>query len=86
MLYFFRNDDQLGRLIADKLSEFSAAHKTILIDEGNSYLSEYENDYKDHKSIIAFLEEYGKLLENQSLISADACYIDPSSGKDACII
>lgn len=86
MLYFFKNEDQLGRLISDKLAEFSAAYKTITIDEGDSYLSEYENDYKGLASITAFLEDYGNLLTSQSMVSADACYIDPTSGKNACII
>ncbi len=86
MLYFFKSNDQLGEFIAAKLADISAAHKLFPIDSGESYLSEYENDFKGKEAVIKFLESYGQMLSNQRLISADACYIDPESGSDACII
>jgi len=86
MLYFFKNNDEIGDLISEKLADISAAHKVFQIDEGESYLSEYENDFKGRKHILHFLANYSNLLYNQRLVGADACYIDPDTGNEACII
>ena len=86
MLYFFKANDDLGEYIETKLGEISAAHKAIPVDEGASYLSEYEHDFKGLEAIKQFLNHYAELLNGQHMVSADACFVDPTSGDASCII
>ena len=86
MLYFFKADDELGLEIQTKLQEMSAAFKVIPVDEGDSYLSEYERDFKGRDAVKEFLNQYAQLLNGQHMVSADACYVDPTSGDPSCII
>lgn len=86
MLYFFKAKDQLGEYIDSRLKDISAASRVIPVDEGESYLSEYEHDFKGYVAVKTFLENYAQLLQGQHMVSADACFIDPTSGDASCII
>ncbi|MEL7146308.1 MAG: hypothetical protein AAFO69_08065 [Bacteroidota bacterium] len=86
MLYFFKAEDQLGQFIGTKLEEMSAASRVITVDEGESYLSEYEKDFKGFESIKEFLDHYAQLLNGQHMVSADACFVDPTSDDSSCTI
>ncbi len=81
MLYLYKNPtDALGEEIEDKLLEMSAAHQ-IVVTEEPSHLAENDVKIKSRSAIFSFLESYQQELNTPHSISADACRVDPCSGK-----
>ncbi len=80
MLYFHKNNDELGTKIADALANMSAAFKTVENENKTSYLVEDEKLIEGEKAVLAFLADYGKLLTSHQMVTGDSCYLDPETG------
>lgn len=82
MLYLhLSKNDPLGNQISERLNDMSAAHKVVESSNGESFLRENDHTIKGEAAIFRFLDFYGKGLEAQREISADACYINPETGE-----
>ena len=82
MLYLHKNNDELGQKIKDYLSEISAAHKQVHIDdEQESFIRENDRVIKGEINIYKYLEALKRDLEDERLLSADACIMNPRDGK-----
>lgn len=80
LLAHIKPNDPLGERIQDQLHNISAAYRKTETTEKESFLTEDGHPIKGETAIFRFLGAYGKMLENQREIGADACYIDPETG------
>ncbi|MEM1408381.1 MAG: hypothetical protein AAGG59_16480 [Bacteroidota bacterium] len=69
-------------MIKDYLSEISAAHKQVDIDGAEeSFIRENDSVIKGEINIYKYLEALKRDLEDERLLSADACIMNPRDGK-----
>ena len=82
MLYLHKNsDDDLGNKIKAFLLDISAAHKQVTIDNEESFLRENEITIKGEVNIYCYLNALKRDLEDERLLSADACIMNPKNGE-----
>ncbi|MEM7550742.1 MAG: hypothetical protein AAF363_13755 [Bacteroidota bacterium] len=82
MLYLHKKpEDELGVRVENYLRDKSAAFRMRTSDEEESYIMENDIKIKGEQAVWRYLESYGNLLSAERSISADACYIDPNTGK-----
>lgn len=82
MLYLHKNsDDDLGKKIKDFLVDISAAHKQVTTDNEESFIRENEILIRGEANIYRYLDALKRDLEDERLLSADACIMNPRDGK-----
>ncbi|MEM6362716.1 MAG: hypothetical protein AAF731_21685 [Bacteroidota bacterium] len=82
MLYLHKKNDELGQTIKDYLSEISADHKQVDIDDAEeSFIRENDRVVKGEINIYKYLDALKRKLEDERLLSADACIMNPRDGK-----
>lgn len=82
MLYLHNNqNDALGKRINEFLKDLSAAFKQVEIDMEESFIRENDMTIKGETNIVKYLELLKRDLEDERLLSADACLMNPKSGE-----
>ncbi|MEM6524502.1 MAG: hypothetical protein AAF693_11945 [Bacteroidota bacterium] len=81
MLYLKNSGDQLGNKIKDYLLDMSAAHKQVDIEKQESFISENEITIKGEVNILRYLNALKRDLEDERLLSAHACLLNPRNGE-----
>lgn len=82
MLYLYKKtNDSLGIEVETYLKDLSAAFRIRESDNDETYLKENEQVIKGEVAIKRYLEFYKGMLTAERSVSADACYIDPETGK-----
>ncbi|MEM8566483.1 MAG: hypothetical protein AAGF85_08470 [Bacteroidota bacterium] len=81
MLYLKNSGDELGNKIKDYLLDISAAHRQVDIEKQESFISENEITIKGEVNIFRYLNALKRDLEDERLLSADACLLNPRNGE-----
>ena len=62
------------------MTEISAAHRQVDIEDEESFIRENEIIIKGEINIFRYLEAYNRDLEYERSLSADACIMNPNDG------
>ncbi|WP_109829539.1 hypothetical protein [Reichenbachiella versicolor] len=84
MLYFHKNTDKLGDDIKDFLQNISAAHKIVDIQDQESHLVLDGKPIIGEQAVFRYLDSLKSILENEHVLSADACIVRPSGDGKVC--
>jgi hypothetical protein len=85
MLYFHKNEgDQLGDKIEEALLDMSAAHKLIVLEEGESFLRENDLEIKGEEAIFKYLRSFKSDLDYTRSLAADACVVRKDGDGKVC--